>query len=67
MTDGVRPKFEEMGILDFENLPDDGDIDWKVLERPLDTTEAQSYEQKAISEHMEKAFADRMAKEAANA
>ncbi|MEM0954858.1 MAG: diiron oxygenase [Pseudomonadota bacterium] len=63
MTDSIRPKFEEMGILDFENLPDDGDIDWKAMERPLDTSEAQSYEQAAIKQHMEKAFADRMAQE----
>jgi hypothetical protein len=61
MTDSVRPKFEEMGILDFESLPDDGDINWKVLERPLDTTEAQSYEQKAIKEHMDKIIDERLA------
>ena len=64
MTDKIRPKFEEMGILDFENLPDDGDIDWKAMERPLDTSEAQSYEQAAIKEHMDKAIADRLEKQA---
>jgi hypothetical protein len=63
MTDSIRPRFEEMGILDFENLPDDGDIDWKAMERPLDTTEAQSFEQQAIKEHMEQAFADRLAEQ----
>ncbi len=36
LTDGVRPKFEEMGVLDFEHLATDGDIDWRELERPLD-------------------------------
>jgi hypothetical protein len=61
MTDSIRPKFEEMGILDFEKLPDDGDIDWKALERPLDTSEAQSYEQKAIKEHMDKVIGERLA------
>jgi hypothetical protein len=61
MTDSVRPKFEAMGILDFESLPDDGDIDWKVLERPLDTSEAQSYEQAAIKEHMDKVIEKRLA------
>lgn len=35
LTDRIRPKFEEMGILDFEDLPSDGDIDWSALERPL--------------------------------
>ena len=36
LTDQVRPKFEEMGILDFENWSTDGDIDWRALERPLE-------------------------------
>ena len=36
LTDRVRPKFEEMGVLDFEDLATDGDIDWRALERPLE-------------------------------
>ena len=36
LTDKIRPKFEEMGVLDFENLATDGDIDWRALEQPLD-------------------------------
>ncbi|MCE2459356.1 MAG: diiron oxygenase [Pseudomonadales bacterium] len=40
LTDKVRPKFEEMGVLDFENLTTDGDIDWRALERPLDFDQA---------------------------
>ena len=40
LTERVRPKFEEMGVLDFENLATDGDIDWRALERPLDFDEA---------------------------
>lgn len=36
LTDQIRPRFEEMGVLDFENLATDGDIDWRELERPLD-------------------------------
>ena len=36
LTDRVRPKFEEMGVLDFEHLATDGDIDWRELEKPLD-------------------------------
>ena len=49
LTDKIRPKFEELGILEFENLTTDGDIDWSALERPLDTEEAQSYEQSMLS------------------
>jgi len=62
MTDRIRPRFEEMGILDFENLPDDGDIDWKAMERPLDTSEERSLEQKALQEQMERAIGDKLAK-----
>ena len=35
LTARIRPKFEEMGVLDFENLTTDGDIDWRELEKPL--------------------------------
>ena len=45
LTDKIRPRFEELGILDYENLATDGDIDWTAMERPLDTQEAQSHEQ----------------------
>ena len=40
LTERVRPKFEEMGVLDFENLATDGDIDWRELERPLELDDA---------------------------
>jgi hypothetical protein len=50
LTDKIRPKFEELGILDYENLATDGDIDWSALERPLDTQEAQSHEQSMLAE-----------------
>ncbi|MBN7798289.1 ferritin-like domain-containing protein [Parahaliea mediterranea] len=50
LTDRIRPKFEELGILEFENLATDGDIDWATLERPLDTEEAQSYEQSMMED-----------------
>ena len=49
LTDKVRPKFEELGILEYENLATDGDIDWSALERPLDTAEAQSHEQSMLA------------------
>ena len=50
----VMLEFEAMGILDYENLPDDGDINWSAMERPLDTDEAVSYEQEALKEHLDK-------------
>ena len=35
LTDHIRPKFEALGILDYENWPDDGEIDWSTLAQPL--------------------------------
>ena len=35
LTDRIRPKFEELGVLQFENLKHDGAIDWATLEAPL--------------------------------
>lgn len=35
LTDKIRPKFEELGILQFEDMPDDADIDWAELSKPL--------------------------------
>lgn len=35
LTDGVRPLFDDLGILEYENMPDDGDIDWAELSKPL--------------------------------
>ncbi len=35
LTDSVREKFDELGILQFEDSPSDGDIDWADLSRPL--------------------------------
>ena len=61
MTDAVRPKFESLGILEFEDLPDDGDIDWSAMERPLDTSETQSAEQLGLQEQMEKVLHAKMA------
>ena len=50
LTDKIRPKFEELGILEFENMATDGDINWAALERPLDTEEAQSQEQSMLAQ-----------------
>ncbi len=35
ITDSVRPKYEALGVLEFENLVHDGAIDWAKLEAPL--------------------------------
>jgi len=35
LTDEIRPKFEALGVLQFENLKHDGQIDWATLEAPL--------------------------------
>jgi len=35
ITDRVRPLYEELGVLKYENLVDDGQIDWVKLEEPL--------------------------------
>lgn len=35
LTEKIRPRFEEIGLLDYESLPDDGNIDWAELEKPL--------------------------------
>jgi len=35
LTDAIRPQFEALGLLDFESLPDDGQIDWDELSKPL--------------------------------
>jgi hypothetical protein len=37
LTDAIRPKFEDLGVLEFENLQNDGMIDWAQLEAPLPT------------------------------
>jgi hypothetical protein len=35
LTDAIRPKFEALGLLEFETLPHDGITDWSELEKPL--------------------------------
>jgi hypothetical protein len=50
-----------LGILGYESMTDDGDIDWAKLERPLDTTEAQSHEQSMLAAFHEAFEADQMA------
>jgi hypothetical protein len=35
LTDHVRPKYEALGILQFENLVDDGQVDWADVSAPF--------------------------------
>lgn len=35
LTDNIRPKFETLGILEFEDWPDDANTDWTELAKPL--------------------------------
>jgi hypothetical protein len=35
LTDAIRPKFEALGVLQFESLKHDGQIEWTTLEAPL--------------------------------
>jgi len=35
LTPSVRPLYEALGVLEYENLVDDGQIDWAKLEEPL--------------------------------
>jgi hypothetical protein len=37
LTPEVRPRFDELGLLQFAGLPDDGNIDWAALQAPLVT------------------------------
>jgi hypothetical protein len=35
LTEAVRPRYEELGLMQFAGLPNDGDIDWADLGKPL--------------------------------
>jgi hypothetical protein len=35
LTDEIRLKFDQLGVLEFEHYEDDGTIDWAELEKPL--------------------------------
>ena len=39
LTDEVRPKFEALGLLEYENAPDDFECDWAELRKPLEDFE----------------------------
>jgi len=36
LTDSVRPKFEALGLLEYENAPDDFECDWAEMKKPLE-------------------------------
>jgi hypothetical protein len=36
LTDKIRPKFEALGLLEYEDAPDDFECDWNELEKPLE-------------------------------
>ena len=39
LTDNVRPKFEALGLLEYENAPDDFECDWAEMRKPLEEFE----------------------------
>jgi hypothetical protein len=36
LTDSVRPKFEALGLLEYEKAPDDFECDWAEMKKPLE-------------------------------
>jgi hypothetical protein len=40
ITERVRPLYDALGVLELENLADDGQIDWVTLSAPLHATES---------------------------
>tara|TARA_B100000900_G_scaffold413106_2_gene436317 strand:- start:215 stop:1321 length:1107 start_codon:yes stop_codon:yes gene_type:complete len=36
LTDSVRPKFEALGLLEYEHAPDDFECDWAEMKKPLE-------------------------------
>ena len=37
LTDEVRPKFDALGLLEYEQAPDDFECDWAELKKPLES------------------------------
>jgi len=48
LTEKVKPLYDELGVLDYQDWPTDGEIDWASLSRPLDQSE-EEVEGKIIS------------------
>ena len=59
LTDSIRPKYEELGILEYEHAPSDFEIDWAEITKPLESSEQivkESNEQaKAVAEMLNQA------------
>ena len=39
LTDSVRPKYDELGILEYENAASDYEIDWAEISKPLESSD----------------------------
>ena len=39
LTDNVKPLWDELGVLDLQDLPSDGRINWDELSKPLEYEE----------------------------
>ena len=39
LTESIRPKYEELGILEYENAASDYEIDWAEISKPLESSE----------------------------
>lgn len=37
LTEEIRPKFEALGLLEYEHAPDDFECDWAELQKPLES------------------------------
>ena len=59
LTDSIRPKYEELGLLEYENSQSDFEIDWADITKPLESSEQivkESNEQaKAVAEMLNQA------------
>jgi hypothetical protein len=42
LTESVKPLYEQLGLMQFAGMPDDGQIDWAALEAPLQYREAKA-------------------------
>ncbi|MGI9345660.1 MAG: ferritin-like domain-containing protein [Gammaproteobacteria bacterium] len=39
ITDSIRERYDQIGLLDFEQAPSDWEIDWSEMEKPLESSE----------------------------
>ena len=55
LTDSVRPKYEELGILEYEHAPSDFEIDWAEITKPLESSDQVKAESDAMLAEIVKA------------